>query len=597
VNANTMGSHAVTLALLPLENLSGSPADERLARGFAQDLLTELARFPALGVIAADSVAAAGRENPGDAEVGRRLGALFLLKGSVRRSGRALRLSVQLIEAASGRLFWAGRYDEERLPTLQDEIAARVANALALQVDQSLLDAARRRPPATLEAYECWLRGVDSLRQGTCESDAEGRRFFEQALTSDPHYARAHAGISMSHFNEWSCQRWEAWEEKERLAYEAAVRAEALDPHDAEVQIILARIEQYRRLFDRVGPRLERIQNLAPNNANILVQLAACRAYQGDGKTAWQLARRALELNPLCPGWFYCHAALPSFVCRRYEESLEMAAKAPAGMVVDVPAYQAAALAYLGRAKEAAAFLEEFRRDFQRRIAFGREMDEGELLHWTLHVNPYRKESDAEHLLEGLRRAGLEPPKARRTPSGPAAWPVANVFRREGDTWTLVFDHNAVRMPDLRGLHDVAKLLARPGGETSCAELAGLLVVSAGLEKADSRSLHEYRERLRELEEALEEASQSGLVERAEALEAERDKILRELKAATGLGGEGRRAGGTGEKARTAVTWRIRHAIRKITAVHPALGRHLEVSIRTGAFCSYAPERATTWQL
>ena len=93
-----MASHAVTLALLPLENLSGSPEDGRLARGFEQDLITELARFPSLGLIAADSVQAARAAGSDDAGLAQTLSAQFLLRGSVRRHGAALRLSLQLVE-------------------------------------------------------------------------------------------------------------------------------------------------------------------------------------------------------------------------------------------------------------------------------------------------------------------------------------------------------------------------------------------------------------------------------------------------------------------------------------------------------------------
>jgi tetratricopeptide (TPR) repeat protein len=136
-------------------------------------------------------------------------------------------------------------------------------------------------------------------------------------------------GLSLSYFNEWSCQIWDCFEEREQLAYDHAIRAEALDPNDAVVQLILARIEQYRRQFDRACIRLDRAHQLAPNHAGILIQLASCYTMDGNASLGWELAHRALELNPLAPAWVYCYAAIPLFVLRRYREMLEISAKAP----------------------------------------------------------------------------------------------------------------------------------------------------------------------------------------------------------------------------------------------------------------------------
>ena len=137
-----------------------------------QDLITELARFPALGVIAAESVFAVGSVGLDDAALGRRLKVAYLLKGSVRRSARTLRIAVQLVEAATGQHLWAERYDMRaaELLAVLDEIAAKVANALALRIDQTVLSASRRRKIPQLAVYECWLRGMECLQRGTVES-------------------------------------------------------------------------------------------------------------------------------------------------------------------------------------------------------------------------------------------------------------------------------------------------------------------------------------------------------------------------------------------------------------------------------------------
>lgn len=588
---------SVTLALLPFEVLSEEPADTRLATGFGHDLITEFARFPSLGVIAADSVSAAAGEGLDDAALAERLGTRFLMKGSFRRWENELRINVHLLEAPGGRHVWAGRYDGADLPAVHDDIAAKIVNALANQMDRSLLQSARRRHLTTLEAYECWLRGMECLQRGTSDSDEDGREFFRRAMELDPHYARAHVGVSLSHFNEWSCQTWGKWEEKENLAYDAAIQAEALDPDDAVTQLILGRIEQYRRQFDRADHRFERALSLAPNDAHILIQLCGSLTYQGKAALGWELGQRALELNPICPGWYFNYAAIPLVAMKRYEECLEYAIKAPPRQVVDAPAFMAVAAAYLGRTEDARKFLSEYQEDFTNRICCGRDPGPDEMLRWTLHVNPFRHEEDSRHLAEGLRKAGLEGSINRPTAKEPMPWPIANIFRKEGKIWTLSYEHQVVPLPDMRGLHDLARLLARPGEELASSELAAVGLQASGMEMADSQALKAYRERLREIEEEIETASTGGDDTRATALEEERETILKEVKRVTGLGGKTRKTGDAGERARSAVTWRIRHGIRKISEVHPALGSHLANSVRTGAFCSYSPEKLTSWQL
>lgn len=206
-----------SIAILPFESLSEAPEDIRLARGFMQDLIAELARFPSVGVIAAESAYAVESKGLGDAGIGQRLAVGYLLKGSLRRAAGSLRLSIRLLQPESGELLWAERYDvaEEEIFSVQDDIAAKVANALTSRIDRAVLQASHRQRVTSLGAYECWLRGMECLHRGTVEADDEARGFFNRALEIDPHYARAQAGLSLSHFNEWSCQAWECWEAKE----------------------------------------------------------------------------------------------------------------------------------------------------------------------------------------------------------------------------------------------------------------------------------------------------------------------------------------------------------------------------------------------
>ncbi len=598
-----MSNHHVSIAILPFENLSGSPEDGRMALGFVHDLIAELARFPSVGVIAAESTFAVESTGLDEKGVGHRLGVDYLLKGSVRRAAKIFRLNLHLVQLATGQHLWAERYDvpETRLLAVQDEIAATVANALTLKIDQSVLLATRRRQITSLAAYECWLRGMECLQRGTIESDDEARAFFEQALAVDSQFARAQAGLSLSHFNEWSCQAWDCWEEKQRMAYHHAQQAEALDPDDPLVQMILAKIEQYRRHHGPAETRYRRALHLAPNDAYVCIQLACGFSLLGDGILAAEVGARAIALNPLCPSWWFYYASVPFFVLRDYERAIELGLKTPI-IVTDGPAYLAAAYAYLGNRERAEFFANEFRKVFAERITPGRQPAPDEPLHWLIHVNPYFRDEDSQHFAEGLRLAGLA--EATSTPKGPAheavtiSWPIGNAFRKEGALWMACYEHEVAHVPEVRGFQDIAQLLARPAEEVHCVALSRHPAATGrGTEVLDEQARRAYRTRLRELEAELAEAAEANDPGRAEQLEEEREKLLDEMRKATGLGGRDRKMGDTAERARSAVTWRIRNAIKKLEPAHPALARHLSHSIKTGVFCSYAPEKATAWSV
>ncbi len=173
-----------------------------------------------------------------------------------------------------------------------------------------------------------------------------------------------------------------------------------------------------------------------------------------------------------------------------------------------------------------------------------------------------------------------------------------NVFRRDGDIWLVAFGGEPVRLTASKGLQDIARLLAQPGREIAAADLAGSVVSSASTgEVLDATARAAYKQRLVDLTAAAEEADFAGDAERSARIAAERDALITSLTSAYGLGGRVRRTGSSAERARSAVTARIRSTIDRIGKVHPALGRHLASSVRTGTFCVYDPETPQTWDL
>jgi TolB-like protein/tetratricopeptide (TPR) repeat protein len=573
---------AARLAVLPFEILSADAADGYFARGFVEDLVVELARFPTLEILHPDSSLAA--DHPRGALDG--AGVSHYLRGTVRRSADALRVTAQLVDAATGQRCWAERFDARAsdLLALQDEIVMRVVSSTAIEIDTARLARARRKPLASLEVYDCWLRGVEALHRGTAEDDVLARSFFERALELDPTYARAHAGLSLSHFNEWSCQAWEKWDETEALAYEHALRAAALDDGDAHVQIVLGRVLLYRREFAQAEQHIARALALNPNDADVLVQAAITRAFVGAAEEGIALARKAMRLHPRHPEFYVPCLVIPLFVAGSYEEACEVAAR----------------------------YLEMFLADFREKIVFGSEPDPGDALRWIDLVNPYERREDFERLARGLELAGLPadrpPTVALRDARGPAVWrgaPTSGVrtadqpsFRREGELWRFDFGGDVVRLSDAKGFGDLVLLLSRPGEDLHCLELAGRQTEPRGADPLlDERARREIRARIADLDLQIEEADRTGDSERAENAREELDQLVTSLAGALGLGGRPRRVGSAVERARCAVTWRIRSAIRKIAAAHPPLGRHLENAIRTGTRCAYRPETSLDWRL
>ena len=222
-------------------------------------------------------------------------------------------------------------------------------------------------------------------------------------------------------------------------------------------------------------------------------------------------------------------------------------------------------------------------------------------------INALREELDAElRAAVPARLAELVPLVTVElgggtAPETPEEDPGGNAFLRDGEMWQLSFGGETVHMPDLKGLHDLARLLAAPGEEIHALDLGsggdGAAPRGHAGELLDDEARAAYKSRIDELREERELAEAANDRVRAERAQEELEAIGHELKAAYGLGGRARRAGDHAERARSAVTWRIRSAIARIDAVHPALGRHLKNSVRTGTFCAYTPEQRVDWRL
>jgi predicted ATPase len=195
---------------------------------------------------------------------------------------------------------------------------------------------------------------------------------------------------------------------------------------------------------------------------------------------------------------------------------------------------------------------------------------------------------------EALSPAPVEDAVGERVVVGP----TTARLRNDGDHWTVDYAGRNATVRDLKGLGDLAVLLRQPGIEVHCLQLmGGAQVAGEAGPVIDDRARRTYQERIRELQAAIDEAQAQGNSEAAARDEAELDALVEQLSAAFGLSGRNRSTGSSTERARSAVTYRIRAAIRRVGEVHAELGRHLENSVRTGTWCTYQPETEVLWQV
>jgi hypothetical protein len=167
-----------------------------------------------------------------------------------------------------------------------------------------------------------------------------------------------------------------------------------------------------------------------------------------------------------------------------------------------------------------------------------------------------------------------------------------------GDVFEFSYADRTVAIRATKGLSDIVRLIEAGGSEVHCLELAGVAIEQSSTGEAiDATARRQYEERIRDLQGEVDEAEANSDFERAYRHQIELDQLIEHLSAAIGQGHRTRRSAGSAERARSAVTHRIRATIRQIVKLHARLGAHLGHSIKTGTYCSYRPERSTTWNV
>jgi TolB-like protein len=313
-----------SIVVMPFLNLSGDPAQQYFSDGITEDIITELSRWRSLAV-RSRSASFRNRSVTTDVkQVARDLAVRFVVEGSIRRIGERIRISVQLIDAESGNPVWSDKFDRraDEIFTVLDRVVQTIVSTLVGRVQVSVNESTRRKPPTSLAAYECVLKG-NALPWDDPESAAEATRLVEKAIELDPGYALAYSLLAALTYSRWE-EGPKSSEAAMEKAYELATRALKLDDSESTCHALLANIFVQRRSFNLAVRYARRAVEINPNNQWNAADLGSVLVYVGECEEALTWFSRAREIDPFFDEpWYWRAAGLGYMSMERYAEALE----------------------------------------------------------------------------------------------------------------------------------------------------------------------------------------------------------------------------------------------------------------------------------
>jgi len=288
------------VAVLPFANMSPDPQDGYFADGMTEELISTMSKIGELSVISRTSIMQYKDKPKPIGEIGKELNAGTILEGSIRKAGNRVRVTIQMVEASTDRHIWAESYDRELqdIFAIQSEIAQRVATALRVQLLSSEKQDIERRPTASVEAYQLYLKGRYHFSLRTKEDFDEALRYFNAAIKLDPRCAVAYAGIS-DVYHLYSHRNWLKPEETFPIMKDYANRAIEIDPRLAEAHAALGAVYfHYDWKWLDAEKELTRATELKPSYELAYEMRSYLIAILGRHNEAYQLAKRGNELSP-----------------------------------------------------------------------------------------------------------------------------------------------------------------------------------------------------------------------------------------------------------------------------------------------------------
>jgi TolB-like protein len=393
-----------SIAVLPFDNISGDPEQEYFADGITEDLTTALSQFRWLFVIARGSSFAFKGRATNAKDIAATLGVRYLLEGSVRKAGNRVRISGQLIDAEAGTNLWADKFDGalEDIFELQDRVTTSVVGAIAPKLEQAEIERVKHKPTESLDAYDYYLRGITSVRQGTKESNTDALNYFYRAIELDPDFSSA-LGMAA-----W-CYAWRKWDAfvedpmRERAEASRLARRAAEVGKDDAVGLCsggYALVFVAHDLDDGVA-LIDRALALNSNLAMAWHSSGWSRVFLGEPDLAIKHLDHAMRLSPLDPLIFRAQGgmAYAHFFADHFDEAYSWAQKS----ILEQPNYRPAI-----RVAAASAALAGRSDDADKAIRRLRQLDPTLRQSNLSALLPLRRPSDAAKFSEGLAKAGLQ---------------------------------------------------------------------------------------------------------------------------------------------------------------------------------------------
>ena len=389
-----------SIAVLPLENLSGDPKQEFFADGVAEDLITALSKLEQLRVIARNSSFSYKGRAVKVQEIGRDLHVHYLVEGSVRKSGGRVRINVQLISCEDGSHLWAEKYDRDLsdIFDVQDDVTRDIVSALAVRLKTGDLQRLRSTESANLEAYELFLKGRAALYKFNADQNRRAIKLLEASQDLDPSFvppvAFTSTALLIEYINGWADNPDEALERSLQIG----TRAVELDPSYPWARIALGNAFLWMRKLDQAIAQYETAIELDPNFADAIMTLGWARHFAGHADEAIELIERGLLLDPNYSPMRLHWLAQCLFQLGRYEEAAEKLrlrlARQPHSDVSH--ALLAATYGHLGNPEGARMEWEEVLR-INPKFSIERRRK----------ILPYKNSRDFDRFVDGLTKAGI----------------------------------------------------------------------------------------------------------------------------------------------------------------------------------------------
>jgi TolB-like protein/class 3 adenylate cyclase len=394
-----------SIAVLPFTNMSGDPEQDYFADGMVEDIITALSHFKALFVIARNSSFTYKGRAIDVKQVGRELGVRYVLEGGVRKAANRVRITGQLVDAATGAHLWAERFDGGLGDTfdLQDQVTESVVGAIAPAVEKAEIERAKRKPTESLDAYALYLRGMAKLYQfANREANEEALRLFNSAIELDPDFASAYGRAALCYaiakINGWISVTANEIAEVTRLARRAVELGKddaiALAAGGWALAFVVRDLEGGAALIDRALA-------LNSNSAEAWTYGGWVKTFLSEPETAIERFARAMRLSPLDPRLMGMRAgtAFAHFLLGRYHEAASWAAMA----LQDNPDFQPA-LRIAAASNAMAGRPEQAHKAVARLLQLNPALRVSNLKDV---LSPYRRAEDLSRYEEGLRKAGL----------------------------------------------------------------------------------------------------------------------------------------------------------------------------------------------